>query len=180
MPSQESHDGPDRNDDAGLAQAQSHVLDLFPFANQLVCTVAHARQALRSRQKLREVLRAHLCRAFCNAHVSNCAYMDMPDTSDVQRTGNGWPSEEAARRLLLGTFQEGEARDNFDHGVFRLLWPRRDLSTLDDSTRLVTIFKTVLAEGGQRKARLYIDLLYRAGAGGAESSQIAVILLESV
>ena len=89
MPSQESHDGPDRNDDTGLAQAQSHVLDLFPFANQLVCTVAHARQALRSRQKLREVLRAHLCRAFCSAHVSNCACMDMqtPRTSNVQEMG---------------------------------------------------------------------------------------------
>lgn len=163
--------------------------------------VTHVWQALRSRQKLREFLGAHLFRALCSAHVSHSAYADadVPGNSGIEPTEGGWPCEEVVHQLLFDTTAEGETRNGFDYGVFRLLWPRRDLSTLEDLTRLVVIFKTLLVEGGHGRVRLYIDLLYRTGAGGADApdgpdhtqrlryrerlwtaSQMADILLEAI
>ena len=156
-------------------------------------------QALRSRQKLREFLGAHLFRALCSAHVSNSAYADVPCNTGIEPTEGGWPSEDVVHQLLPDTTAEDKGHNDFDYGVFGLLWPRRDLSTLEDLTRLVLIFKTLLAEGGHGRVRLYIDLLYRTGAGGVDApdrpdlverlryrerlwtaSQIADILLETI
>ena len=132
--------------------------------------IAHVRQALCSLQKLRDVLGTHLFRALCSTHVRNSDYMDAQGTSSIEPTESGWPLEEATHQLLVGMIQGNDIRSSCDRPVLRLLWPRRDLSTLEDLTRLVVIFKTVLAEEGHGNARLYIDLLYRAGAGEVDGS----------
>ena len=98
-------------------------------------------QALRSRQKLREFLGAHLFRALCSAHVSNSAYADVPCNTGIEPTEGGWPSEDVVHQLLPDTTAEDKGHNDFDYGVFGLLWPRRDLSTLEDLTRLVLILR---------------------------------------
>ena len=136
-----------------------------------ICKEALVRQATQSCQRLREILGAHLFRAWCSANVSNWTYADAPNVSEVEPEDDQCPSEETVRRLLPGTTEEDKTREGFDYCIYRLLWPRRDLTALSDLARLVTIFKTVLKEGGQRKARLYIDLLYSTGASSANDPE---------
>ena len=119
---------------------------VFLLASGVDLYALYVWQALRSRQKLREFLGAHLFRALCSAHVSNSAYADVPCNTGIEPTEGGWPSEDVVHQLLPDTTAEDKGHNDFDYGVFGLLWPRRDLSTLEDLTRLVLIFKTLLAE----------------------------------
>jgi len=175
MPLHKEHEDPAHGDDPSQARKRFLPLTLFhDDGNEVTCNtvaVVHVRQALRSFLKMRKFLSTHLFRSFCSAHVNNCAYADVPGTSGIGPTDGEWPSEDVIRHLLPDAVTEDEARDGFDYSVLRLLWPRRDLSTLEDLTRLVTIFKTILAEEGHGKVRLYIDLLYRAGAGGVDGPE---------
>ncbi|CAE7898909.1 unnamed protein product, partial [Symbiodinium sp. KB8] len=97
-------------------------------------------QAIRSFRKLREFLAVYMFQAWCDAYVTNVAYNDMCEATNADPAATEIPSEEAMHQLASDTVGHELARRAFDYGVFELLWPRRDTSTLDDMTRLVLTF----------------------------------------
>ena len=154
---------------------------------------------MRSFQKLREFLSVYMFQAWCDVYVENATYADVCEAPDPDPQESEMPSEDVMLGLVNSIFEEEHVRKAFDYGVFELLWPRRDTSTLDDMTRLVLTFAALLARGGRRAVHLHIDLVHRAGAGGTNAperryhvaslryrdrlwaaSQIADILLENV
>ena len=164
-------------------------------------TVACARQAIRSFRDLQEFLSVYMFQAWCDAYVENAAYADLcecedPDADPIETE---MPTEAIMRRILNDSAGAEHVRRAFDYGVFELLWPKRDISALDDITRLVLTFAALQSQSGPSAVRLHINLVYRTVPGGTEypnghshvaalryrdrlcaASQIASILLESI
>ena len=137
--------------------------------------------------------------AWFDAYVENAAYSDLCEDPDVDPIETEMPTESIMRRIINDTVAAEHVRRAFDYDVFELLWPKRNISLLDEMTRLVLTFAALLAQSGLGAVHLHIDLVYRTVPGGTEypdgrshvaalryrdrlwaASQIANILLESV
>ena len=133
--------------------------------------VARASEAIRSFQKLREFLSVYMFQAWFDAYVENAVYTDLCDAPSAGPEASEIPSEATMLRLLSDTTEEEHERRAFDYGVFKLLWPRRNTSALDDMTRLVMTLAALLARDGCRAAHLHVDLVYQARAGSRDAPE---------